>query len=201
MKYSLRAVFAALLLVSALVCGASYAEASQKADSLETWEGTWNNFSSYFENPGLDEAYKILAEREGKSAAEIKKRYVGGRTYECDIPAMSIDKGTVVFYSQLRHREGTPSYSNATATAKYRFVNMIKDDFDRGWSHFEAVGAAPYKHLLLSLPEADIPGKTMTHFHFRYGNDLSELKAAKGWFPTMTLYDSDISLLVGHMTK
>lgn len=201
MKYSLRAVFAALLLVSTLVCGASNIEASQKADSLETWQGIWEDFSSYFHEPGLQEAYTVLAKREGKTAAEIQERYVDGRTYECRIPAMIIkgDAVTYNFYSKAEWHANSPSKSSVTA--KYKFTGEIKDDFDRGWSHFEAVGAAPYKHLLLSPPETDIPGKTMTHFHFRYGNDLSELKAAKGWFPTMTLYDSDISLLVGHMTK
>lgn len=201
MKYPLRAVFAVLLLVSALFCGASYVEASQKADSLKTWQGIWENFSSSFYEPGLQEAYAILAEREGKTATEIRERYVDGRTYECRIPAMIINGDTVTFnfYNKAEWRANSPSKSSVTAN--YKFVGEIKDDFGRGWSHFEATGATPYKHLLLNLPEADIPGKTMMHFHFRYGNDLSELKAAKGWFPTMTLYGSDISLLVGHMTK
>lgn len=201
MKYSLRAVFTALLLVSAVVFSASYAEASQKADSLETWQGTWRDFSSHFENPGLGEAYKILAEREGKTTAEIKDRYVSGRTYQCTIPAMTIkgDAVTFNFYGKAEWRADSPS--EASVTAKYKFVGEIKDNFDRSWSHFETTDASPYKHLLLNLPEADIPGKTMMHFHFRYGNDLNELKAAKGWFPTMTLYGSDLSLLVGHMTN
>lgn len=201
MKYSLRAVFATLLLMSALVCGASYAEASPKADSLETWQGAWRDFSSYFGDPGLEEAYKILAEREGKTAVEIKERYQSGRTYECAIPALIIKGDSVTFndYRKDEYRMDLPDKDSPTA--KYKFMGEIKDNFDRSWSHFEAMSAAPYKHLLLNLPEADIPGKTMMHFHFRYGNDLSELKAAKGWFPTMTLYGSDISLLVGHMTE
>lgn len=194
MKYSLRAVFAALLLVSALVCGAPSAEASQKTDRLETWQGTWENFYSSFYEPGLEEAYKILAERGGKTAAEIRERYMDGRTYQCSIPAMIIQGDTVTF--KFPSKAGT-----SNVTAKYKFAGEIKDNFDRGWSHFETADAAPYKHLLFNLPEADVPGKTMMHFHFRYGNDLNELKAAKGWFPTMVLHGSDISLLVGHMTK
>jgi zinc transport system substrate-binding protein len=68
------------------------------------------------------------------------------------------------------------------------------------WKHFETAEEVPYKHLIILPAEADIPGETMIHFHFRYGSDLDKLLAADGWFATMIAYDSTMDLLVGHMT-
>lgn len=198
MKRLFYILFSALLLVS-VPAGFSPLHASERqGESLKDWQGTWNNFYSYFDRPELDEAYEILARREGKTASEVKRRYAEGKLYQCEIAAMRIDGQGITFYTRTQNSEN--SRKDVLALAKYKYIGKATDNFDRQWAHFEAVGAAPYKHLFLSGTEADAPGKTMFHFHFRYGDEVEKLKAAKGWFPTMVQYDSDLSLLVGHMT-
>lgn len=102
---------------------------------------------------------KFLAKREGNTAAEIRGRSVDGRTYPCPIPAMIIQGDVVTF--NFHSKAGT-----GDVTVKYKFVGEIKDGFGRGWSHFEAIGATPYKDLRPNLPEADVPGENYEALSF-----------------------------------
>ena len=165
---------------------------------LSNWEGTWNNFYSYFEDPELEEAYETLAIREGISAEQVKSRYIDGETYQCEIAAFGIEGDSITFYTQAQTTEG--SIENVLATADYTYSGQVEDDFGRTWSHFEADGDTPYQQLFLLPAEADNPGESMMHFHFRYGNDVDELQSAEGWYATMVRYDNDIPMLIEHMT-
>lgn len=179
--------------ISLLVGHMTYRETA-----LSNWSGTWNNFYTYLEDPGLEEAYATLAEREGKTAAEVKARYLEEKTYQCEIPSLQIDEESITFYNKTQSKEG--SKEDIEATAEYTYAGEVTDDFDRTWAHFKAEGEAPYKNLFLLPAESDDPGNTMLHFHFRYGDHVEELKSAEGWYATMVKYDSSISLLAGHMT-
>ncbi|MDR0641746.1 MAG: metal-binding protein ZinT [Treponema sp.] len=167
---------------------------------LSDWTGTWNNFSSYFDNPGIVRAYEILAEREGKSPDDIKTRYVTGTTYKCDIAAMGIQGNTVTFYSKPQSVVGAVSNVEYKGQYVYKGEVSAPNNPDRLWKHFETLENIPYKHLIMLPAEADITGETMIHFHFRYGDDLDKLLAADGWFATVIAYDSTMDLLVNHMT-
>ena len=193
MRKLLGLVLALVMLVMAVP---AFAEAEADV-SLANWAGRWNNFASYFENEGVQEAYAKKAEtdEEGKTAEEIKDNYINGETYKCDIPAMVIEGDEIAFYDASLTDDAEP-----TAKAAYAFMGMVKDANDREFAHFEAVGDAPYKAFLLLPAEADIPGETMMHFHFRYGDDAESLLAKDGWYATMTAADSTDALIVGHMT-
>lgn len=194
-------VLAALFAAGLLSTGCVSLSQTQRPGVLSDWTGTWNNFSSYFENPGIAEAYGILAEREGTSPEAVKTRYVAGTTYKCDIPAIAIQGNTISFYKGLQFVAGAAS--NVEYKAAYAYRGEVSVDGGGRvvtWKHFETIEDVPYKHFLLLPAEADIPGETMIHFHFRYGDDLDKLLAADGWFATMIAYDSTMDLLVNHMT-
>lgn len=195
MRRFIAALFSVLLLTAFLDGTSSQVFAEGK--SLKDWEGTWNSFSTYFDEPELEKAYQIKAGREGKSADDVRGYYVKGNTYRCDIKAMGIKGDKVVFYNKAQ--QGSSPDGDAAVTAKYKPAGEIRDNFNRAWWHFEAVGTAPYKHLFLSQPETDEPGKTMRHFHFRYGDNIEAMKNAKGWFPTMTPFNSAVSLVAAHI--
>lgn len=186
------------------VVESSEAESESMPEETETvaltnWEGTWNNFYSYLEDPGVEEGYLILAEKEGVTADEVKQRYLEGKTYQCEIPAMTIRDNTLTIYSEKQHEAG--SNTNVTSEAIYGFKGMVTDANDRSWACFETEDTdAQYQTFLLLPAEADVPGKTMIHFHFRYGNSSEELLAEDGWFATMIAYDTVENLIVGHMT-
>ncbi|GHV51583.1 hypothetical protein AGMMS49579_07210 [Spirochaetia bacterium] len=192
-----------VLCIGAFVVGLSGCVGSPKAGApgektaLEAWAGTWNNFYSYFERPSLSRAYEVLAAKEGKTPEEIRLRYLEGPTYQCEIAAFAIEGNSITFYQAPQQSAGS---SNGIA---YRAVYQDDGDVDingRIWRHFETTADIPYKHLLLLPAEADVPGETMMHFHFRYGKDPDTIKNTEGWFATMTLYDSTDDLLIGHMT-
>ena len=192
------------LIIGAFVTGISGCAGTPEAGSpaektaLQAWAGTWNNFYSYLERPALDSAYAALAEKEGKTPEEIKKRYLEGPTYQCEIAAMDISGNTVVFYKTPQ--SAARSSTGVAYKAEYQDLGGV-DINGRIWRHFATSAAVPYAHLLLLPAEADVPGKTMMHFHFRYGKDLETIKNAEGWYATMTLYDSTDDLLIGHMTN
>lgn len=169
--------------------------AAAEPTALESWSGAWNNFYSYFDRPALNRAYAVLAEKEGKTPDEIKKRYLEGPTYQCEIAAMDISGNTVRFFRD------PPNAARSGAAYQAEYADRGDVDINgRKWRHFETAAAVPYTHLLLLPAEADVPGETMMHFHFRYGNDLSALKNAEGWYATMVSSDSTDDLLIGHMT-
>jgi zinc transport system substrate-binding protein len=164
--------------------------------SFGMWTGTWNNFYSYFENPALNEAYAVLAQKEGKTPAEIKNRYISGPTYQCEIAAMGMAGDTVTFYRSPQ--KSANSGSGIAYKAGYQDGGDV-DINGRIWRHFFTAADIPYKHLLLLPAEADEPGVTMMHFHFRYGADLETIKAAENWYATMTAFDSPVEFLINHM--
>jgi zinc transport system substrate-binding protein len=196
--YGVLAFIAGLLLVG---CTSS-PQVQQNSGVLSDWSGTWNNFSSYFDNPGIVKAYEILAEREGNSPDDVKARYVTGTTYQCDIEAMEIKGDVITFYTEKQCVAG--AVSNIAHTARFTYKGEVSTSNAAGrvwtWKHFETNDDVPYKHFIILPAEADIPGETMIHFHFRYGNDLNQILAKDGWFATMIAYDSTMDLLVGHMT-
>ncbi|MDR1971791.1 MAG: metal-binding protein ZinT [Treponema sp.] len=161
------------------------------------WTGTWNNFYSYLGNPALEEAYAELAQMEGRTPAEIRDRYLNGPTYRCDIAAMNIAEGTVTFFQEPQTK------ANGTSGIAYRAAYQDGGEIDIGgrkWRHFFSAENIPYRHLIFLPAEADEPGVTMLHFHFRYGRDLETIKAAEGWYATMTSFDSPIQFIINHMT-
>lgn len=168
------------------------------AVSLLDWNGTWNNFANYFDNPGLEIAYQTLSEREENTPEEVKTHYKEGDTYKCEIAAMAIDGDTITVYTQAQEAEGDGD--NIEFSAAYTYTGQMEDANDRSWAHFETTEDVPQTHFLMLPAEADDPGKTMMHFHFRYGIDPNEMIAQDGWYATMIAYDSTDDLLVGHMT-
>jgi zinc transport system substrate-binding protein len=189
---------AAVLLVLGTGCASSPAGSAAAANTtLGKWAGTWNNFYSYLERPALEQAYAAIAAKEGKTPAEIKERYLTGPTYQCEIAAMGITDSGVTFYTASQTSAG--STTGTAYKADYTDRGSV-DIGGRGWRHFETAADIPYKHLLLLPAEADVPGQTMMHFHFRYGKDLEALKSADSWYATMIAYDSTDDLIIGHMT-
>jgi zinc transport system substrate-binding protein len=195
-------VLAAVFIAGLLTAGCTSIPQVQSPGVLSDWTGTWNNFSSYFDNPGITRAYEILAGREGTSPEDVKSRYVTGTTYKCDIAAIGIQGDLITFYTEKQSVTGAAS--NIAYTARFAYKGEVSTGSAGGrvtiWKHFETNGNVPYKHFLMLPAEADIPGETMIHFHFRYGDDLDQILASEGWYATMIAYDSTIDLLVGHMT-
>jgi zinc transport system substrate-binding protein len=192
----------AIVFIAGLVSvGCASIPQAQSQSVLSDWTGTWNNFSSYFDNPGIVRAYEILAEQEGNSPEDVKTRYVTGPTYQCDIAALGIQGDTITFYSEKQFVPGAASHITYVARYAYKGeVSTTSGGRVTKWNHFETDDNVPYKHFIALPAEADIPGETMIHFHFRYGNDLDQLLAKDGWYATMIAYDSTMDLLVGHMT-
>ncbi|MDR2103966.1 MAG: metal-binding protein ZinT [Treponema sp.] len=196
-------VLAAVFAMGLLSVGCASNPQAQSPGALSDWTGTWNNFSSYFENPGIVKAYEILAEREGKTPDDIKARYAAGTMYQCDIAAIEIQGDDIIFYHKTQCVNGATS--DIAYKARYAYEGEVSTQNAAGrvwkWKHFETSDNVPYQHFMMLPAEADIPGETMIHFHFRYGDNLDTLLAADGWFATMIAYDSTIDLLINHMTN
>lgn len=49
------------------------ADTSSEEVSLNDWEGVWNNYLSYFDDPAMEATLKEVAEKQGKSIEDLKK--------------------------------------------------------------------------------------------------------------------------------
>jgi zinc transport system substrate-binding protein len=171
--------------------------AAEENPALEAWHGTWNNFSAYFDRPELEAAYAVKAEKEGKTPAAVKADYLTGPTYKCEIAGLGITRDTITFYQEPQ----TVPISGDGIAYQGNYTDAGEVDINgRIWRHFETSEDLPYTHLLFLPVDADVPGETMLHFHFRYGKDLETLKNQEGWYPTMIAYDTTDELIIGHIT-
>lgn len=168
--------------------------ASAEAVKLSEWNGVWNNFADVMTKPQYDEGWKAKAENKKKSVEEIKKEGVE-KTYKNDqVASLKVEGDKVTFYTKAQDKEAKDSEKSGEGT--YTFVKKM-DKF----AVFHGDAKAPYPVLLLLPAEADEPGKTMVHFHFRYGSDAEELAKKDGWYPTMIkagTTDAEINAHLGH---
>jgi hypothetical protein len=167
---------------------------------LQDWEGTWNSFSTYLDNSGLNATYTALA-TEGSTTEVAVKADLEASTHS-DIVAVSIKGDTITFYGAPQTKEG----GTGTSTAKYSYTGKV--DVVGGWGtfpldHFETTGNGAFKHLVLTPVETLADGAPMTHFHFRYGESLAALNADPdpNWLPKMVAYDTTIDQVIAELTE
>lgn len=162
--------------------------------SLADWEGTWNGFSGYLDNPEVSVAFDEVAERDGKSADEVKKDFSDKVT--CDFAGI-VFKGDTVELLDGFASEGGASLGSAAYTFKEsRTVEHAGHTLE--WDIFTSDDPnAPYPVLLLMPVHGE---EELVHFHMRYGSDVEELMSREGWYPTFVKPNSTIEQIKGEIT-
>lgn len=190
---------AALTFAVVLVLGLAVVGTAAEAEtvSLAQWEGSWNTLDAYLEDDALDDAYKILARRNGGTAADAKANFK--KRYKCEIASMKIEDNTLTIYSKVR--AFALLESDVLDESAYAFKGEIPTAAGYSWYHFQALDESAKYPVLILLPVGeDEPGVTMRHFHFRYGTDVDALVAMDGWFPTMVKSTSTIVQIANDFT-
>lgn len=172
---------------------AAEAETTDSKVSLADWEGTWNNFGAYLDDPALDSAFKEVAKRDGITAEEAKAKLLERRN--CEFNGMVFKGDTITFLDNFEDKDG-----KEIASAEYKLTGEHKTQHgshELTWYTFESEGAK-YPVLLLMEVHGE---EELTHFHMRYGNNADELLAKDDWFPTFVKPNSTMDQIVAEITE
>lgn len=164
------------------------------AVSMQDWEGAWNNMGAYLDEEELQTAFEQVAEKEGKSAEEVKKAYVEKR--KCDFDGFVVRGEKVTLLDGFEDKDG-----NEMDSAEYRFVKSHKvqhGSHELEWHAFQAEGDAKYPVLLMMEVHGE---ENLVHFHMRYGDDIEALLAKDGWYPTFIKPGSTMDQLIEEITE
>ncbi|MBY4797294.1 metal-binding protein ZinT [Collinsella sp. AGMB00827] len=163
--------------------------------SLADWEGAWNGFNGYLDNPEVAPAFDEVAKRDGKSAEEVKKDF--SAKVMCDFKGIVFKGDTIELLDGFESEGGKP-----TGKATYTFKESRTVEhagYTLEWDVFTSDDAdAPYPVLLLMPVHGE---EELVHFHMRYGNDVDELMAKDGWYPTFVKPNSTIEQIKGEITE
>lgn len=165
------------------------ADTNSEEDSLNEWEGVWNNYLSYFDDPAMEATLKEVAEKQGKSVEDLKKAQE--ESYKADFKAIEFKDGKIMYYDNFKDKGG-----KVIEEAEYAYKNTHKakhGNHEFSWYEFEAKGDAKHKVLLLM----DVHGEeSLTHFHMRYGEDVKTILAQEKWYPTLVKETTTVDQIV-----
>lgn len=189
---------AATILAASMMWGAA---AQAAPDSLQDWNGLWNDMGLYLDNPGAQGAWDVLAQKNHVTPAEAKTAYTKKRSN--DMAAMDISGNTIRIFPAAGS-VGNDRDAMLKPVVEYEFKGTIetkKGNKTKTWSKFEAKDKnARYPRLML-LPVSRDEGP-LVHFHYRYGKEsFEELAAMKNWGPTMVADDSTDDAIAKYITK
>ncbi|MDO5733904.1 MAG: ZinT/AdcA family metal-binding protein [Eubacteriales bacterium] len=172
------------------------ADAAPAEASMSEWDGEWNNMGAYLDDEELQEGFVTLAERENVTPEEAKAAYVEKRHCEFD--------GLIIEGDKVRFLNAFPAAENAEelSAVEYEFVEshtVQHGNFELQWFVFKAKEAdAKYPVLLMMEVHGE---ESMTHFHMRYGDDVDELMAKEGWYPTFVKPNTTTQQLLEEITE
>ncbi|EGY77460.1 ZinT/AdcA family metal-binding protein [Peptoniphilus indolicus] len=161
--------------------------------TLADWEGTWNNFGAYLDDPAVQPAFEEVAKRDGITAEEAKAKLLERRN--CEFNGMVVKGDTITFLDGFEDKGG-----KEVASAEYKLTDEHKTQHgshELTWYTFESEGAK-YPVLLLMEVHGE---EELTHFHMRYGNNAEELLAMDDWFPTFVKPNSTMDQIIEEITE
>lgn len=185
-----------LALVCAMLLLFSYAYAENQAPdltTLTTWEGTWVDFASFFQNEEIKVELEKLAKEHNKNVEEVLAPTLA--MMKNDIFKLSVEGNSISFFDV----DGKELEKN-----EYTFSSLIKDkfgDFEFEWALYVSDNKeAKFPVLLLIAPHSD-GEDTVLHFHARYGNHGGELMEKKDWYPTFVKEDTTVESFKGELAE
>lgn len=186
--------FLALICAMLLVFSYTYAE-DQTPDktTLATWEGTWIDFASFYQNEEIKAELEKLAKEHNKNVEEVLAPTLA--MMKNDIFKLSVEGNTISFFDV----EGKELEKN-----NYTFSSLVKDkfgDFEFEWALYVSDNnEAKFPSLLLIAPHSD-GEDTVIHFHARYGMNQEEMMGKEGWYPTFVKEGTTVELFKGELAE
>jgi Zn/Cd-binding protein ZinT len=192
-----------------LAAGCDNGNGGDLEPELAEWNGTWNSYLEYFDEPQLaailEAQYDALSdERKQSMTLDVFMAWVKSIVLT-DFGSFVIQDSTITFYEQ-KQTQKNPS-GNVLETVTYTFKGTLTDvwgeeEFD--WYAFEGGTEGDYKYLLLEEAGRDTSTGPL-HFHMRYGSkgfdDLLITTNNYGqWAPTIVSYATTIPELEEFMS-
>lgn len=163
--------------------------------SIAEWEGSWNDMSAYLDDPALEDAFKVAAEKDGVTPEQAKAELMERRKTE--FAGFKVEGDKVTFLDGFEDKGG-----KEIASSEYKFVKSYEAQHGAHtltWDAFEATSPDAKYPVLLMMP---VHGEeALIHFHMRYGDDAEKLLAMDDWFPTYIKPNSTTEQLVEEITE
>lgn len=154
--------------------------ANAHTEGLADWKGTWISAVSLLNTPSIDSALQTTYDELGKKDGVTGRAWKANKLskWNTAIKGMTIDDNTITFtLSDGSQVSGKYTYAGLSAT--------IYGGFQLSWNKFTTEDEGVWHNIMLMQPEISKDATTLTHFHFRYGNDGFESLQNAAVFPTM----------------
>jgi Zn/Cd-binding protein ZinT len=194
-----------------LAAGCDNGNGGDPEPELAEWNGTWNSYLEYFDEPQLltilEAQYEPYKER---MTLEEFKAFVKS-IVRTDFGSFVIQDNTITFYEQ-KQTQKNPS-GNVLDTVTYTFKGTLTDVWGAGtaeeagfdWYAFKGDREGDHKYLLLEEAGRDTSSGPL-HFHMRYGGKgfadllLTPTDNYNRWAPTIVSSDTTIAELQEFMS-
>ena len=167
-------------LLSVLFLAGFSVSANAHTEGLADWKGTWISAVSLLNTPSIDSTlqttYEELGKKDGVTAQTWKANKLS--KWNTAIKGMTIDDNTITFTLG----------DGSQVSGKYTYAGIlttIYGEHQQSWNKFTTEDEGVWHNIMLMQPEISEDATTLTHFHFRYGNDGFESLQNAAVFPTM----------------
>lgn len=167
-----------LLSVLFLACFSVCANAH--TEDLTDWKGNWVSAVSRLDTPAIDSAlqttYDELGKKDGVTAKTWKENKLS--KWRTAIKGMTIADNTITFILG----------DGSQVSGRYTYAGILTTIYGKhqlSWNKFTTEDEGVWHNIMLMKPEISEDATTLTHFHFRYGNDGFESLQNVTVFPTM----------------
>lgn len=154
--------------------------ANAHTENLADWKGNWISAVSLLNIPSIDSALQTTYDELGKKDGVTAKTWRENKLskWNTAIKGMTIDGNTITFtLSDSSQVSGKYTYAGSSTT--------IYGEHQLSWNKFTTEDEGVWHNIMLMQPEISEDATTLTHFHFRYGNDGFESLQNAAVFPTM----------------
>jgi Zn/Cd-binding protein ZinT len=159
----------AVLLITAMFtwAGCDSNGSNENTDpELAKWNGTWNSFANYVDEPWLNDFFTqgaaAISSSTGQSVSADTIKGLAKTVFATPFKSFKIQDDSITFYQQ-------PDAAGTGVTISYAYVKKEHDEGD-DWYYFEGSQSSDYKYWI-ALPSAQDSDQTPVHFHFHYAAD------------------------------
>jgi Zn/Cd-binding protein ZinT len=182
----------AVLLMTAIFTAACDTGGGGDDPELAKWNGTWNSYYDYFDEPELvaileaqynsSDAYKTIFTTFDPFLEFVKALAL------TDFDSFAVQGDTITFYKRTQTID--------TVTYAYKGVRQVAWQGETAdFYAFEGDKAGAHKYLIFEEADRDTPDGPL-HFHIRYGSEsIDSLVNNTSWAPTIVSYDTTIDEL------
>ncbi|MDD4495360.1 MAG: ZinT/AdcA family metal-binding protein [Eubacteriales bacterium] len=148
------------------------------APELKTWNGSWNSFYAYVDDPNVQKSYEEKAAAESQkdsqkpvTAKQVKENIIN--MFKCDFSGLLIEGNKITMFDQINDREGKNG-GKILFSGEYKYFREYPTPYGPFYIFKTEDGKSPYRFVAITMiHQGDAAG--LKHFHFLYGNKAEDI--------------------------